>query len=188
MNELITEQGLAKRYGVSRTPIHEAMVRLSWEGLLDKYPKKGYLVHATTDSNLELLIQSLFFVESAVIDCVIDSVSDEQIRSLLHYTVEELEELKPLSLLRRGQMFYVRMVRLTGNWYMTNMVNSFSYLVSHPVSLSAQLGRENQRIMAFREVDYIDPLHRELVDALLARNNARAKEILAEDIGYPRKN
>ena len=43
-DELLQEQSLAERYGVSKTPVREALRLLVHEGLLMVLPRKGYMV------------------------------------------------------------------------------------------------------------------------------------------------
>ena len=43
-SELVDESSLAKRFGVSRSPVREAMVRLVSESLLQTLPNKGTIV------------------------------------------------------------------------------------------------------------------------------------------------
>src|SRR4051812_32536269 len=40
----LTEEALAERYGVSRTPVREALRTLALESLLDYTPRLGYMV------------------------------------------------------------------------------------------------------------------------------------------------
>ena len=42
--DFVTEAGLAKRYGVSRTPIREAITHLAHEGFIRSVPRRGALV------------------------------------------------------------------------------------------------------------------------------------------------
>lgn len=55
---LLTEGLVAETIGMSRTPVREAFLRLSTEGLLELYPKRGAIVsapsHAETDELLEV--------------------------------------------------------------------------------------------------------------------------------------
>ena len=51
---LLTEGVVAEEIGMSRTPVREAFLRLSTEGLLDLYPKRGAIVTApsTVDTTM----------------------------------------------------------------------------------------------------------------------------------------
>ena len=43
-SQMLSEAALAAEVGVSRTPAHEAFLRLELEGFLQLYPKRGALV------------------------------------------------------------------------------------------------------------------------------------------------
>lgn len=51
--ERISEVHLAQQMGVSRTPLREALARLSTEGALDAFPRIGYFVRPLTVSEFE---------------------------------------------------------------------------------------------------------------------------------------
>jgi DNA-binding GntR family transcriptional regulator len=64
---LLTEGQVAEAIGMSRTPVREAFLRLSSEGLLELYPKRGAVVTApTTDEVDELLAVRAMFEKQAV--------------------------------------------------------------------------------------------------------------------------
>ncbi|KTR06295.1 GntR family transcriptional regulator [Aureimonas ureilytica] len=50
--ERISEPSMAKRIGLSRTPIRAALMRLEEEGLLDALPTGGYAVRAFTEGDI----------------------------------------------------------------------------------------------------------------------------------------
>src|ERR1700709_180207 len=49
---LLTEGEVAEAIGMSRTPVREAFLRLSTEGLLELYPKRGAVVTAPSQEEL----------------------------------------------------------------------------------------------------------------------------------------
>src|SRR5690606_32776224 len=57
----ISEQSLCERYGVSRTPVREAMLRLAGEGLVNIYPQVGTFV---TRIDLEKVREAHFIREA----------------------------------------------------------------------------------------------------------------------------
>jgi DNA-binding GntR family transcriptional regulator len=54
---LLTEGQVAETIGMSRTPVREAFLRLSTEGLLDLYPKRGAIVTAPSAAEVGQLLQ-----------------------------------------------------------------------------------------------------------------------------------
>ena len=55
--EPLTEQGLSHRYGVSRTPVREALAKLERDRLVRVVPKKGAFVHTASHDDIRELYQ-----------------------------------------------------------------------------------------------------------------------------------
>jgi len=62
--DVITEGGLAKEIGVSRTPVREALLRLEVEGLVTLKPKKGAVVSTYTMHDVEDVLEARVLVEN----------------------------------------------------------------------------------------------------------------------------
>jgi DNA-binding GntR family transcriptional regulator len=65
--ERITEEGLAKRLGVSRTPIREALGQLTKQGVLRARPGAGYVVPAPTVDEIRQIIAVRTLLEPAAV-------------------------------------------------------------------------------------------------------------------------
>ncbi|MET0529783.1 MAG: GntR family transcriptional regulator [Microvirga sp.] len=60
----LDEQGLALRYGVSRTPVREALRQLRTSGLIDMEPHKGATVARVTADKLEEMFGAMAEIEA----------------------------------------------------------------------------------------------------------------------------
>ena len=60
---LLSENELAQRLGLSRTPVRQAFVQLEAEGLLELYPKRGALVVPVAASEIEDVFEARLLVE-----------------------------------------------------------------------------------------------------------------------------
>jgi DNA-binding GntR family transcriptional regulator len=60
---LLSENELARRLGVSRTPVREAFLHLEAEGLLALYPRRGALVVPISPSEAEDLLEARMLIE-----------------------------------------------------------------------------------------------------------------------------
>lgn len=86
-NESIGEQMLAERLGVSRTPVREALLRLSAEGLVDLRSRSGGVV---APIRIEAVRSAQFVreaLESAIIDACI-KCEDSQVMFNLRQSIE----------------------------------------------------------------------------------------------------
>ena len=54
-NEIITESGLIKKFGFSKSPVREALTALCHEGVLHNIPRCGYQVIAMTTEDVEIV-------------------------------------------------------------------------------------------------------------------------------------
>jgi DNA-binding GntR family transcriptional regulator len=61
----LDEQQLAQRFGVSRTPVREALRQLATSGLIDLRPRRGALVAAVTPEDLETMFAAMGEMEAA---------------------------------------------------------------------------------------------------------------------------
>jgi DNA-binding GntR family transcriptional regulator len=181
-DELIIEQILVERYGVSRTPVREAAMRLVHEGYLKKHPKKGYTIRCVSKEELQELRECRYILESGVIDILIAQATDEEICGLLSY-VEKRKEYEG-ALVYWSHKFHLNMAILTGNENLVALLNTVLYKVARPVALAQRANINHYRELA-KDESYVDAEHLALVDALLARDAKRAKEILKKDTGYP---
>src|SRR3954451_17337769 len=61
---LLSENELATRLGVSRTPVRQALVQLEAEELLELYPKRGALVVPISPSEAEDVLEARLLIET----------------------------------------------------------------------------------------------------------------------------
>src|SRR3954454_15696101 len=60
---LLSENEIAQRLGLSRTPVRQAFVQLEAEGLLELYPRRGALVVPVAASEIEDVFEARLLVE-----------------------------------------------------------------------------------------------------------------------------
>ena len=60
----LDEQGLAERYGVSRTPVREALRQLATSGLIEMRPRRGAVVASVTRERLSELFVAMGEIEA----------------------------------------------------------------------------------------------------------------------------
>lgn len=64
LGERLNERQMAERYGVSRTPIREAILCLAWSGVLEIHPRKGATVAKASIPQLISLAETIADMES----------------------------------------------------------------------------------------------------------------------------
>ena len=59
----LAQVDLAEQYGVSRTPIRETLARLDREGLVERRPRRGYIVATIEIAQIEEVCELRRFIE-----------------------------------------------------------------------------------------------------------------------------
>ena len=76
--ERLVEQELVDRFGVSRTPVREAIAQLSYEGLLEALPHRSVRVAQTPPDDVrELILPVRATLESFALATIFDSLTQE---------------------------------------------------------------------------------------------------------------
>jgi len=114
---------LAKRLGVSRTPVNNALSILANEGFLDLIPHKGYSVHEITKEEAESLYEIREIIELACVSAVIRRLTTEKLETLEHK--KRLYENAVVYQVSRGrftldQEFHACLVQMSDNLYLAD--------------------------------------------------------------------
>ena len=73
-----SEQEIADRYKMSRTPVHEAMIRLQQEGLVRVLSRKGVLIRALTPDDLREIYDVMIALEGEAADLIAAMPKDDR--------------------------------------------------------------------------------------------------------------
>ncbi|MEF3329722.1 MULTISPECIES: GntR family transcriptional regulator [Oceanobacillus] len=90
--DYITEQTLAKKLEVSRTPLREAMLDLVNEDLIEFKPRKGYKVRTHTEKEVQQIFLLREVIETEIISPIFNNITDKNIIKLKSI-VEQQKEL-----------------------------------------------------------------------------------------------
>lgn len=173
---MIFESDLVKSYGVSKTPIREALKRLTQEGLVASIPGIGYSVSAITLKDVRELYQVRRIVEIASVEMTVEVATDEQIEQLTAFVGKSYaldDEKNWTRFLQSNLEFHTRIVAMTRN---DRLVRIFQGIME-----------DMSRILV---VDYAHRAsteslvrgHVDIVRALQSRDARRATEIVTREI------
>lgn len=79
----LTEETLAEEFGVSRTPLREALRRLTAEGLIEPLPKRGLRVVSPDNAEIAELFRCRSMIEPRALIDTLPRIPKEEIRALL---------------------------------------------------------------------------------------------------------
>ncbi len=81
---IYNEMSVAGDLGLSRTPVREALLRLSTQGLINFLPRKGFEVVRYTRKDVEEIFELRLLIEPAVLRKIAKNITDKEIEKLEH--------------------------------------------------------------------------------------------------------
>jgi DNA-binding GntR family transcriptional regulator len=180
----LDERQLAQDFGISRTPVREAMAQLEREGFVRSVPRRGVYVVRKTKREVIELIQAWAALESMAARLITESASDEDIAGLrrmfatfeddkLHAKLDEYSEV--------NIAFHQTLIELSGNQALIRLAAN---LFTHMRMIRGKTIGEDDRVdRSIRD-------HMNIIQALEARDTERAEDLvrqhalgLAEHVG-----
>ena len=116
--EIVSEAGIAHSYGVSRTPVREAILKLSDEGLVDIFPQSGIYVSRIPVAALPEAILVRKALEATTAQMAAERATSSQIL-VLHSIVQRQREAEAAgdreAFHRADEMFHATIAELAGH-------------------------------------------------------------------------
>jgi DNA-binding GntR family transcriptional regulator len=158
----IDEMKLAEEYGISRTPLREALKVLAAEGLVTMKVRRGAYVTEVSDSDLADVYHLLSLLESDAAGVVAQRASPAQLQELqaLH---EELEAAvgNRDRFFALNERFHMQLLQIAGNRWRDQMVADLRKVM--------KLNRHNSLLKSGRMEESLQE-HRAIMDALVRRD------------------
>ncbi len=162
----IDELKIAEAYGISRTPLREALKVLAAEGLVTMKVRRGAYVTEVSERDLADVYHLLSLLESDAVSVVASTATDLQIAELeaLHQELENAA--KPKSLNREAffeinERFHLRLLEIANNRWRDQMVADLRKVM--------KLNRHNSLLKSGRIEESLNE-HRAVMSAVSARN------------------
>jgi DNA-binding GntR family transcriptional regulator len=178
--EVYSAPSLAARFGVSATPVREAMLDLAKEGLVDTVPNKGFRVTVVSDEQLDEYthIRALIEIPTVVeLARTADRVSLEALRPAAREIVTAAVAGDLIAYVEADTRFHLGLLALAGNAHLVEVVADLRKR-SRLYGLTALV--EAGRLLASAEE------HLELLDALLERDEKAVHTIMTRHLGHVR--
>ncbi|MFF7250806.1 GntR family transcriptional regulator [Embleya sp. NPDC008237] len=171
---------LAAQFGVSPTPVREAMLDLANEGLVEAVRNKGFRVTELSDRELDEFTEVRALIEVPVVARLAGVVTDAQLATLRPVAEEIVAAAEAGDLIRyveADRRFHLSLLALAGNEHLVRVVGDLRKRSRlYGLSRLAQNGR-----LAASAAE-----HLELLDALATGDPARAEDVMARHIGHVR--
>lgn len=126
--ERLNEGELARELRVSRTPLREALNRLTTEGFLRSVPGKGFFFRELDPKELFDLYELRAALETAAVRLATERASAEQVDALAAMVSDDAtrEECAAAGLIAQDEQFHERLVALAGNSEMSRVLDNIN--------------------------------------------------------------
>jgi len=174
--ERLNEAILAKELGVSRTPLREALNRLSAEGFLTFSANNGFFRKTIDVKEIFDLYEFRRCLELAAVKLSIERATDEKVREIEAFVTESALDVAGRTVddfVTLDEHFHEMLIQLTGNQQMLDA-----------------LKRINERIQFVRWLDMTErrpetqSQHKLIVDALRKRDREEMERLISEHIAH----
>ncbi len=168
----IDELKIAEDYGISRTPLREALKVLAAEGLVTMKVRRGAYVTEVNEKDLVDIYHLLGLLESDATGVVAQQATDEQLRELqgLHEALEASAQDRD-RFFEVNERFHMRLLEIADNRWRNQMVADLRKVM--------KLNRHHSLLKSGRIEESLAE-HRAVMTALQARDAAAATQRMLE--------
>jgi DNA-binding GntR family transcriptional regulator len=175
----IDELKIAEQFGISRTPLREALKVLATEGLVTMKVRRGAYVTEVSAQDLADVYHLLSLLESDAAGDVAIHATDAELSELqsLHKELESAaKRTKPNTdqFFAVNEQFHMRLLAIANNRWRDQMVADLRKVM--------KLNRHNSLLKAGRIQESLEE-HRTILEALLDRNPVDATQAMQEHFG-----
>jgi DNA-binding GntR family transcriptional regulator len=168
----LDERQLAQDFGISRTPVREAMAQLEREGFVRSVPRRGVYVVRKTKKEVIEMITAWAALESMAARLITEHASTDEIARLrrMFATFEDgqvrahLDEYSDVNI-----EFHQTIIRMSGNSVLIELAEN---LFTHMRMIRRKtIGEKDRADRSIRD-------HMTIIEALEARDTPRAEELV----------
>lgn len=153
----LNEADLADRFGMSKTPVREALANLRQEGLVRTFPRRGYQVTPITFNDMNELFDIRTILEAGAAEIACRRLTPEAIAGLksladVIYSHSEQPSLRPF--IDANRNFHLAIAQATGNTRLTDILarqidalERFFYLGARLRDVSGETTSSHHRIV-----------------------------------------
>ncbi|MFD7337332.1 GntR family transcriptional regulator [Streptomyces violascens] len=172
--------GLAADFGISATPVREAMLDLAREGLVEPVRNKGFRITEVSERDLDQYTELRALIEVPTVGRVTDTASAQQLEALRPVAEEIVDRARAHDLigyLDADRRFHLRLLGLAGNERLVETVGDL---------------RKRSRLYGLTRLDERGELvssaqeHVELLDLMLSGDRPAAEGCMARHLGHVR--
>ncbi|MDQ7990470.1 MAG: GntR family transcriptional regulator [Candidatus Dactylopiibacterium sp.] len=173
----LVEEKLASVFHITRTRVREVLLRMAHEGLVNAIPNRGSFIASPSVEEARQIFDARRILEPALVRSLIARVGAEDIRRLRdHVALERAARAEDdrRAIIRLSGEFHLLMAEMVGNPQLTKVLRELASLTCLIILL---YDSPNMPACPNHE-------HSELIDAIEARDEARATRAVVEHLQH----
>ncbi|MDR3200362.1 MAG: GntR family transcriptional regulator [Spirochaetales bacterium] len=171
---VISEDVLVEKFGTSRTPIREALLRLQRERLVEIFPRQGTFVSQISLKDIYEIYQLRLIIEPQVVKISCHSLDPEVLLKFRDFFLKlDSTECPYNEWFRQDRELHSYIVDASGNRHLQQM---YATIMDQNLRMRILAGKIPSRM---RETNHE---HLAILDALLAKDDSKAEEVMASHI------
>ncbi|RSM85742.1 GntR family transcriptional regulator [Kibdelosporangium aridum] len=179
--ELYSASGLAERFGISATPVREAMLDLVKQGLVEVVRNRGYKVTVISETDLDHITQIRQLLEPTAAAEAVPRITGSELdalRALASAIVDAAAEGDLVSYINADREFHLRLLAAAGNERLVRIVDDLR-AQTRLYGLSALVASGRLADSALEHV--------EMCDLIAAGDAKKLKKLMSTHIGHTRR-
>lgn len=168
---MLQEEKLSSEFGISRTPVREALQRLSAEGLVEQLPRRGYRVSLPDEEALKELYECRTRLELMALNLALGEIPEQEIFVLEKKLKNASGEKNPALSLEADTEMHSLIMDFSGNRYLAALIRQFM------MKTAPFRSYRNQKNLEENNEERL-----QILDAIRERNLKKASRLLKEHI------
>ena len=180
-DEIFTEMSLAKDLGISRTPVREALLELSSQGLVTFLPRKGVMLNRYTKQDIEEIFELRKAIELAAIEKVakgFESCDFGKIEKILQDQRKAAKKKDYLSYIQADRVFHTTFSEMINNRRFVAVMENIRDMI--------QIMGINALVIENRAEEVIAE-HEKVLEAVRKGKSLEAREALGHHLDQSKK-
>ena len=165
--EEVREIELANRFGVSKSPIRDALQRLEFEGLIEIVPRQGHRIAPISVADAEDMLNLREILEAGAIRNITSQADDATLAQLDDFRDQDTTNVPDFA--EYNRLFHMHLCAISGNKRLADTMRSLMENYDRLCVVSLTSARTESGGMDDALVD-----HNAIIDALQDRNTSAA--------------
>lgn len=178
-SDIISEKQLIEKYGVSKSPVRDALIELCNENILRSIPRFGYEIVRLTEQDVRNIVEFRVMVESECLRKSMRLMNDQDMDEIAAYTLANCRRSDQADIWEHWEnniRFHLHLVQYCGNEYCYRTIQtSVNTLLRAYAQFHWERWKRTSFVMGCEG-------HMRVVDAVRAREPEKAVALLVEDI------